>query len=413
MGASTHQKSIEYETLVANYYREQGYDQVKLRQRLRGIESDVEHEMDVVVYDDSDNPIIACQCKYKESGKVNKNDIAKWRDKCNDVRVEPHYSSTNFNDSAKKFARNRDVTLISSADLDGLSVTPESVQEWESGVGSLNNQTEKLLYSLYSVRSTGILEDASRAVNNPADELDFHLPKIYELYVNPDTQYGTKFLKAINRIEGEYGPKHAFGSEQDNVMGIQQNIGGGADGFLVPPKVGKVSRTIKSVLERGRLLAVPHFEFENYGQLFEIFLDSWLRISESPINPMDLEMSFYSNYRRYKEKQGVTQVGEFVIEIDEAQLPGDLREIDIEPQVEFWQEYLGRIDNISAANRLFRADIEKIEPYKYHPIFAFGASETTPLLDIFKTAEVVSQAKENNEVMIENYLSELHQIPIE
>jgi predicted helicase len=167
MTEERHQKGLDFEKRVANYYRRQGYEDVRIREHHTGEITDVKHELDVVVYEFS-NPIIGCQCKYKETGSVTKNDIAKWRDKCEDVGVEPHYASTEFSTNAKKYAKGRGVEIISTEELEGITVESLTVEGWVNQLEDIETPTQELLFCLRTVYETGILEDAARASYKPA-----------------------------------------------------------------------------------------------------------------------------------------------------------------------------------------------------------------------------------------------------
>jgi len=48
-----HEKGIEFENKVAQYFREKGYNKVLLREKVLG-KSGIKHEIDVLVFDNLD-----------------------------------------------------------------------------------------------------------------------------------------------------------------------------------------------------------------------------------------------------------------------------------------------------------------------------------------------------------------------
>lgn len=402
------EKGFEFEKEVANYYRDQGNDDVRIREHHTG-ESTVSHELDVVVYDQgSPRPRIACQCKYKATGAVTKNDIAKWRDKCQDVGVEEiHYAATRFNANTEKYAAGRGVTLITPEDLEGIPVETPTVTEWESQLSNADSQTDRLLFCLRTISETNILAEAADAANEPADELRFHKPRLYELFKNPETQYGTKLLKAINRVDGEDVARHAFGSQRQS-MGLQM----GGEAFQIPPEVGDRDRAVQTILDRASPSTVPALALDNPGEQFEVFLKAWEHVSESPLNPRDLDFPGYANFRGYGDRDGFDQLNDFVLQIEPKEVTERLLEDHVEPQVKFWSQYLNRVDDVERARQLFEADISRFEPRRYHPFFGMGASDTTPLLDIFQTADIVCEARAANKNRVETFLSKLRNTEI-
>jgi hypothetical protein len=227
-----------------------------------------------------------------------------------------------------------------------------------------------------------------------------HLTNL-QLYKNPETQYGTKILKYVNRIEGEYGDQYAFGS-QSKTSSLRQT-----EGYQIPPEVGNRNEAIRDVINKGELTTTPSLSLESTAEKFEVFLKAWERVKKSQLNPQDIGFRGYSNFSQYREKKGLERLDEFVLKILPEKVSDDLMQRQIEPQAEFWKKYLNRIDNIRQANELFKADITRFEPFEYHPIFCFGASKKTPLLDVFQTAKVLNEARKENETRIEKLLSKL------
>lgn len=145
--------------------------------------------------------------------------------------------------------------------------------------------------------------------------------------------------------------------------------------------------------------------FDNPGERFEVFLRAWKELAESPVNPRDIGFPGYSNFNHYLDKSGASrsEKGKYVVKFDQDKAHESL----IEPLIDFWDEYLSRIDDVEEVNPLFKTDITAYEPREHHPIFAFGASEKTPMLNIFSSADIIEEAASNNEQRIERWLSEL------
>lgn len=403
MNKSKHEKGLDFEKRVANYYRDQGYDNVTIRERIRG-GSGVPHEVDVAVFDSDEfeNLCIACQCKYKETGKVTKNDIAKWRDKCEDMGAEPHYASTRFNKNAKRYADRRDVEIVTREEIENISVESRGTEAWGERLECLDSEFERVVFCLESIRKTGILEEAAGASKQPVDELKFHSKDLYELYRNPETQYGTKILKSLNRVKSKYGFKYAFGSQRN--MPFMRK--GNGEGFRLPSELEDRSREIEKVLKRVETPVLVKIATETARERFEIFIEAWRRLSKTKLNPYNMSTPFYASKSSYKDKKGVKIEKNYVIEIDRGKISESLKENKIEPQEKFWKSYYDKLDEIDKINQLFEADIRNFDE-NHQPLFCKGSQEKTSMLNIFNTAKIIDEAYQNNSERIEKMLSKI------
>lgn len=424
-----HEKGKRFERRVLRDYKEKYPDKTVLwREDFAGRKTGETFEVDVaVVHPDSGQLEIAVQCKAHKQ-KVTRDHIAKWVGKArDDLEAEPHYAALGFNQGARNFARGLNVELLTPHELDDdrARIAPSSnLHDCFQQYDSLDTAYDRAIFCLQVILETGILDEANQVRDSRAStaEVKFYsgnANRRFTLYRDPDTQFGTKILYAINKVDGEtnHGQHitwRAFGRPDGNL--IPRGVGGvaGDRALPIPPEVEDARDDIEDVLAKANRafdLASPEWNDE---ARFRVFLEAWRHLAKTPINPLDSALShtptpFWANQSTYRDKEYLSKLKHAVFQIDAGSRNGPgPRVIEMD---QFWETYLNGLkgESIEDLNSLFRTDLTEYVPGKVLPVFCNGSNENAPMLQTFHRASVINQAYQERETRIENLLERIAQ----
>jgi predicted RecB family endonuclease len=401
-----HEKGLEFEKKVAEFFRKKGYNKVLLRERIEG-KSGIKHEIDVLVFDnlDQNKMLWACQCKYWNA-QIGIKEIGEWIQTCKDIGVKPAFISLSFSSNAKKYAEANGVYLITDEQLgmEPSQVIGEDFLSWKERLDSIDNDIDKILFCLKSIYQTEILQNAERAKNEPDEELRFEEPCLFKLFRDPNDQRLTKFLIHLNKIQEEYGPRYAFGSLESFLQFKISSIYTNA--FNIPSEVGEVNRMVLSILEKMNVRDLEPFRM-NWGDKCRIFLESWKTLGKIPL------MVKIGSYRWYETSYITNRYHEGTLgyEIKGIILgkPTERWTDYIQKTKRFWRDLLTKRNlDILRLNKLFDTDLNCLDDDEKCPnLCGRKQGEDHLLVNLFKKANIIMQAHENNLSKIEKIISDL------
>lgn len=407
-----HEKGIEFENKVAQYFREKGYNKVLLREKVLG-KSGIKHEIDVLVFDnlDQNKMLWACQCKHW-STPIGIKEIKEWIETCRDINVRPAFAALEFSSEAKKYAEAYGVLLITDEQLEiepSRAIGREFLL-WKEKLEAVNKDIDKVLFCLKSIYQTELLQNAERARNEPDEELRFEDPQLFKLFRDPSDQRLTKFLIYLNKVTGEYGPSYAFGSLENFSWFKIPTINTGA--LNIPSKVGEVASTIRLVLERMGIGDLEPFRMD-WGDKCRIFLESWLQLTK-----VDFLVKICSEHWypcRYVSKSNKKQ-GDPNLDYDK-----ERRILIGIPKKKRWKEYFYEKRNlwrsvlkdrsgreIRKLSNLFQTDLSTINEEDKLPNIELEYNKHPCLIcKIFSISKIIAKAYRNNKSKIEKIISDL------
>lgn len=402
----THEKGLEFEKKVSEFFREKCYSQVLIRERVQG-KSGIKHKIDVLVFDnlDQNKMLWACRCKYRNT-QIGTKEIGEWIQTCRDVGVRPAFASLNFSLDAKKYAESYGVYLITDEQLgmDPSQVIGEDFLSWKERLDTIDNDIDKVLFCLKSIYQTKLLQDAERARNEPDEELRFEEEELFTLFKDPDDQRLTKFLIYLNKIQGEYGPSHAFGSIEKGAPFKILHIH--SDAFSIPAEVGKINERILYILERMDIGDLEPFRV-NLGDKCRIFLESWIQISNVDFMKRIYSQHWYSSLS-YPSKSN-KKYGDPNIDYDK-----ERRLLIGTPKMEGWKEYFNKkrdmwkfisedrtVEELKRLGKFFQTDLSVINEEDKLPVIK------PDKYDPFLVSRVVTEAYRKNKSKVEKIISDL------
>ena len=410
-----HEKGLEFEKKVAEFFRKKGYNKVLLRERVPG-KSGIKHEIDVLVFDnlDQNKMLWACQCKHWNT-QIGIKEIGEWIQTCRDIGVRPAFASLKFSSEAIKYAEANGVFLITDEQLgiEPSQVIGEDFLSWKEKLEAINIDVEKVLFCLKSIYQTELLQKAERAMNEPDEELRFEEPELFRLFRDQNDQRLTKFLIYLNKIKEEYGPSYAFGPLESFSWFKIPSVNTGA--FNIPSEVGEVGRMIRSVLEMMDISDLEPFRM-NWGDRCRIFLESWIQISEIGLLNVVCNRTWYPC--RYASKSNYKpnyNMGDPNLDYD----LGKRLLIGV-PAMERWKEYFNEIrsmwktilkdrsvEEIEKLGKLFETDLSVINQEDKLPNIDLSYGKKSLIKELFRKSRIIAEAYGNNKPRVEKIISDL------
>lgn len=400
----THEKGLEFEKKVSEFFREKCYKQVLIRERVQG-KSGIKHKIDVLVFDnlDQNKMLWACRCKYRNT-QIGTKEIGEWIQTCRDVGVRPAFASLNFSSDAKKYAESYGVYLITDEQLgmDPSQVIGVDFLSWKERLGAIDNDVDKVLFCLKSIYQTKLLQDAERARKEPDEELRFEEEELFKLFRDPSDQRLTKFLIHLNKVKREE-TCYAFGPIE-NVLQLITPPTHKAP-FSIPRDVEKVEGHISYILGRMGVGDSEPFRM-NWGDKCRIFLESWIQISSVDFVDQIYSLHWYTspNYPSKSTKQGDPN-----IDYDK-----ERRVLIGTPTMEKWKKYFnekrdmwefiskGRtVEELKRMGELFQTNLSVINEEDRLPVIK------PDKYDPFLISRIVAEAYKNSKSKVEKIISDL------
>jgi len=406
-----HKKGCNFETIVAQYFREIGYRKVLLRERICG-KSGIKHEIDVLVFDnlDQNKKVWACQCKYWNK-KIGINQIKEWIETCKDIGVRPAFAGLKFSSKAKEYARKRGVWLIT---INELRIKPSQIfgkdfLSWRKEFKSIKDDMEKIIFLLKSIYKTEILQNAEEAKKTRSDELRYFKPELYKLFIDPNDQRLTKFLYLINvDPENLKSVERAFGPPTPPLF--RKDTG---EGLSIPNDVGKVAENIRSILKNVEEGDLEPFKID-WDDKCRIFLECWLQLAKVDLLQKICDTHWYTC--QYACKNNKKQ-GDPNLDYDR-----EKRILIGKPIEERWKRYFyekrklwktilkGRsYGEIKKLSNLFQTDLSVINEEDKLPNIKLDKNPCL-ICEIFSISKIITKAYEKNKSKVEEIIFELKSV---
>jgi len=410
-----HEKGLEFEKKVAEFFRKKNYNKVLLREKVVG-KSGIKHEVDVLVFDNLDQTKIvwACQCKFWNA-KIGKKEIGEWIQTCRDIGARPAFASLKFSSEARKYAEANGVFLITEEQLEiePSQVVGQDFLSWKEKLDTITNELDKFLFCLKSIYQTEILQNAERARKENEEELRFENPQLFMLFIEPTDQRLTKFLICLNKIKSTFYYDYAFGPLAPNIgIRLSRSL---TEGYSIPSEIDKVLNFITSILSRFNVGDLEPFKID-YGDKCRIFLVSWCTIADSNLN-IEKEIEVWREKNKPDQLNPFYAYPPYIIRDEPYMTYDNQRRIIIgipkNPKTaqyiqnikDFWRFYLSTKKDldIEKLSLLFKTDLSMLNEEDKCPVI----NGKEDVCEIFKRSIVIKKAYENNKSKVEKIIYDL------